>query len=259
MAPMGTEMLMHLKPVQHHSWGYHALKAWYIGPARKHYRVLKGVTDSGAVRLNDTWKFKHHSLTIPTITATDRIVKATQDLTAAIGGRNNSPWDKLEAIEDLRVLIYGSSAATPPPAPAPVAPARPLSYPTEKRRQGTADNPITPPFQFKEEIIPLQNIKDNDPLDNLPVMAHDMDDKLVIPGYNLRSLSKAAHTAINTAESTNEVKPTLGDDIGYVNHRLIPGIKIQRITRRYANGLAAANHDLQICQLQRSLKENIPK
>ena len=114
MAPMGTEMLMHLKPVRRHLWGYHALKAWYIEPACKHYRVLKGVTDSGAVRLNYTWKFKHHSLTVPTITATDRIVKATQYLTTAIGGQNKPPPDKIKAIEDLRALIYGSSAAPPP-------------------------------------------------------------------------------------------------------------------------------------------------
>ena len=94
MAPMGTEMLMHLKPVRRHLWGYHTLKAWYIGPARKHYRVIKGVTDSGAVRLTNTWKFKHNSLTVPTITATDRIVKAIQDLTAAIGERNKAPPEK---------------------------------------------------------------------------------------------------------------------------------------------------------------------
>ena len=90
-------------------------------------------------------------------------------------------------------------------------------------------------------------------------MAQDMDDELVIPRYNLRSLSKEAHAAINTSESTNELKPTPVDNIGYINHRLISGIKIQRITRIYANGLAAANHALQICQLKRSLKENLPK
>ena len=55
MAPMGTEMLMNLKPVRRHSWVYHTLKAWYIGPARKHYGVIKGVTDLGAVLLTDTW------------------------------------------------------------------------------------------------------------------------------------------------------------------------------------------------------------
>ena len=86
-----------------------------------------------------------------------------------------------------------------------------------------------------------------------------MDDKLVILRYNLRSSSKEAHIAINAAESTNKLKLIPGCDIGYVNHRLIPGIKIRRITYKYANGLAAANHALQIVQLQRSLKENLPK
>ena len=91
MAPMGTKMLMHLKPVCRHSLGYYTLKAWYIGPSCKHYHVLKGFTDLGEVCMTDTWKFKHHFLTIPTITATDRIVKSAQDLTAAIGGRNKAP------------------------------------------------------------------------------------------------------------------------------------------------------------------------
>ena len=53
-----------------------------------------------------------------------------------------------------------------------------------------------------------------------------MDDKLVIPIYNLRSSPKTAHAAINAADSTNQLKPTPGYDIGYVNHRLILGIKI---------------------------------
>ena len=53
--------------------------------------------------------------------------------------------------------------------------------------------------------------------------------------------------------------PTPRQDIGYANHQLILGIKIRRITRRYANRLAVANHALQIGQLQHSLKENLPK
>ena len=36
MAPVGTKTIIHLKPVQRHSWGYHALKAWYIGTSIKH-------------------------------------------------------------------------------------------------------------------------------------------------------------------------------------------------------------------------------
>ena len=71
------------------------------------------------------------------------------------------------------------------PAPEPGVPQRPPSYPTEKRRQDTAENTDTPPIQFDEEIIPLQNTKDNDPLDNLAVITQDVDNELVIPRYNL--------------------------------------------------------------------------
>ena len=80
MASVGTEMLIHLKPVRRHSWGYHALKAWFIGPSLKHYHVIKGVTKSGAVRLSDTFKSKYHSLTTPTVAPLERVIKATLPL-----------------------------------------------------------------------------------------------------------------------------------------------------------------------------------
>ena len=47
MAPVGTETLIHLKPIRRQSWGYHAMKGWYFAPALKHYRVIKTVTDTG--------------------------------------------------------------------------------------------------------------------------------------------------------------------------------------------------------------------
>ncbi|KAL7529464.1 hypothetical protein ACHAXR_002975, partial [Thalassiosira sp. AJA248-18] len=65
MAPIGTEMLMHLKPIRQGTWDYHAIKAWYFVPALKHYRAVKRLLESGATRLTDTWKFKHHALPIP--------------------------------------------------------------------------------------------------------------------------------------------------------------------------------------------------
>ena len=79
MAPMGTEMLLHLKPIRRNTWDHHAMKAWYFALALKHYRVVRATLPSGAVRLTDTWKFQHHSLPIPTVTTTDRIIKATQN------------------------------------------------------------------------------------------------------------------------------------------------------------------------------------
>ena len=120
MAPVGTEMLMHLKPIRRHTWDYHAVKAWYFAPALKQYRSVKGVLESGSVRLTDTWKFKHHALKTPAISSTDRIVKATQNLASVISGANPSHPDELAAIEHLRALIAGNFTIPSPSAPSTV-------------------------------------------------------------------------------------------------------------------------------------------
>ena len=58
MAPVGTENIIHAKPVRRQSWIYHAMQGWYFPPSLKHYRVIKTVTDTVSVRLTDTFKFK---------------------------------------------------------------------------------------------------------------------------------------------------------------------------------------------------------
>ncbi len=40
MAPLGTEVLVHQKPGQHKTWGYHATKAWYLSHAATHYHCI---------------------------------------------------------------------------------------------------------------------------------------------------------------------------------------------------------------------------
>jgi hypothetical protein len=37
---LGTKVLVHLKPTQRKSWGYHAAKAWYLSHAANHYRCI---------------------------------------------------------------------------------------------------------------------------------------------------------------------------------------------------------------------------
>ena len=105
MAPIGTECLFHLKPLRRKTWDFHASNGWYVAPALKHHRVWQVVSkDIGAVRYTDTIKFKHHTLTTPSVPAADRLVKATKHLQDTIQGKNNSPPDELEAIEALTVI-----------------------------------------------------------------------------------------------------------------------------------------------------------
>jgi hypothetical protein len=91
MAPPRTEVLIHLKPACRKSWSFHASKGWYIGPSLKHYRCIRALMeDTGSEGLTDTFRFKHHAMPVPQITATDRIIAATRALTAAIAGSQES-------------------------------------------------------------------------------------------------------------------------------------------------------------------------
>jgi hypothetical protein len=51
MAPLGTEVLMHQKPSQRKTWGYHAAKAWHLSHAATHYNcfcvIMKDTGDEG--------------------------------------------------------------------------------------------------------------------------------------------------------------------------------------------------------------------
>ena len=73
MYPVGTETLIHVKPVRLQSWGYHAMQGWYSPPALKHYRVIKTVTETGALILTVTFKLKNHASKTPTVPPSDRI------------------------------------------------------------------------------------------------------------------------------------------------------------------------------------------
>jgi hypothetical protein len=129
MAPPGTEVLVHLKPARHSSWSYHASNGWYIGLSLKHYRCICTIMEgTGSERLTDTFRFKHHTMSVPTITPTDRIINATKHLTATVAGVQEAPPSKLEAIQNLRLLLLDEAPPLPipinplpvPPAPTPV-------------------------------------------------------------------------------------------------------------------------------------------
>ena len=238
MEPVGTETLIHLKPVQRHSWGYHALKAWYIGPPLKQYRVIKGITESGAVRLSGTFKFKHHALTNPTVTQLDRLIKATRYLATVIQGRGDDPPDELQAIENLCALINGNSITTPEHAKISVIANTPTLNQDPIPEPAPEPVPITAPVNDCEVLPVFATTCTPDTNDYQRTAQDEDDDELMQPSYNLRS-------------RTNRVNAT-------IEPLLIPGVNIKRPERKYAHGLTAVNHALQLWQLNASLKENFP-
>jgi hypothetical protein len=70
--------------------------------------------DTGGKCITDTFRFQHHALPIPHITATDSILQATEYLANAIAGVQEAPPDKLSAITSLRALLLGKEL---PPEP----------------------------------------------------------------------------------------------------------------------------------------------
>jgi len=130
LAPLGTAVLIHLKPTRRLTWGYHAAKAWYLSHAANHYRCIRVIMhDTGAERVTDTFRFQHHAIPVPHITPTDRIIEAARRLADAIRGVQDAPSDELAAIASLRQLLLGE--ALPPDPHPPVPTATPTAEPTD--------------------------------------------------------------------------------------------------------------------------------
>ena len=250
MAPMGTEMLMHLKPVRRSTWDYHAIRAWYFAPALKHYRVVKGVLESGAVRLTDTWKLKHHSLQIPSVSPADRIVKATQTLATAIDGANPTSPDELSAIEHLRALIAGnftlpaqvSSANTPemdslPTIDAPIIPTAPIIADHQPMPEVQEQNEPAQPPLAQPTPVEFTSDRASPPVGPAFITQEDEEEQPTRHRYKLRARSNLINSQIDPS--------------------LIPSINVAK-RHKYSRGLTAANHALQIFQLATTMQKNFP-
>jgi hypothetical protein len=186
----------HVKPSKRHTWGYHSMKAWYFAPALKHYRCIKVVTDAGAVRTTDTFKFLHHTLPVPKVSSTDRIVKATKHLRQAINDSTTTAPDELQAIENLRALLLGS----PQPPPLPETSVQPDSPPQAETSDlpppepqiaqppvqsvQTGSPPVKPSHRQSPHAIPFND-------DELDASTSSGTDDLPLPQrYNLRSQAR---------------------------------------------------------------------
>ncbi|KAL7534864.1 hypothetical protein ACHAXR_006130 [Thalassiosira sp. AJA248-18] len=234
----------------HGTWDYHAIKAWYFAPALKHYRVVKGVLESGATRLTDTWKFKHHALPTPAISSTDRIVKATQNLAATIQVANPSQQDELSAIEHLRALISNSSVPAPSVSPTTVPTQDVPTYESPRANIATVPpivHPIVPPVPVKPQHIfepvleqPIQATQfsaDTSQQSNhppAPAFISKDHDEPIEPRYHLRSRANIISSLIDP--------------------NLIP----LREAHKYSRGLTAANHAVQVYSIARSVHEKSP-
>jgi hypothetical protein len=136
MAPLGTEVLVHTKPNRRSTWGYHTSKAWYLSHSLNHYRCIRVLmADTGGKRITDTFGFCHHAIAVPTITATDQILHATERFTVAIAGIQEALPDKSKPYAHSS-LAKCPRLSQPHPELAPSAPSMKknmLSYGTQTK------------------------------------------------------------------------------------------------------------------------------
>ena len=85
LAPVGTKALVFLDPKKRASWNTHAVDAWYVGPAKKHYRNYRFyIPETRGYRIANTAKFFPTHCKRPSIEPGDSIRLAAQDLISAL-------------------------------------------------------------------------------------------------------------------------------------------------------------------------------
>ena len=73
------------------------------------------MASTGAERMSNTVKFKHHAIAIPQLTPSERILEATRQLDDAIRQQpKRAPMDELTAIEFLRSVLLVEKKTLPP-------------------------------------------------------------------------------------------------------------------------------------------------
>jgi hypothetical protein len=110
IAPLGHHLLVHVKPEQRDAWDPRAEKAFYIGPAMKHYRCLMvHVTETDATHITDTLTWLPGITRVPIATPEDAVIDAIGGLETAI----QALLDKSSLAKDRKQNCYITHANKP--------------------------------------------------------------------------------------------------------------------------------------------------
>ena len=109
-APLGCKVEAHLVPSICETCAPHTAIRFYVGNSSEHYCSHKVfINDTRHTRVCSTVFFKHKYLTMPTITPTDALIRAADNLTDAITGIVPPPNMTTDAIDQL-ITIFKSQA-----------------------------------------------------------------------------------------------------------------------------------------------------
>jgi hypothetical protein len=101
-APLVCKVEVHLVPSIRETWAPHTTSGFYVGNLWEHYCCHKVfITNTSHTRIYSTVFFKHKYLTMPTITTSDALIRAADNLTDAIAGIISPPNITTDAIDQL--------------------------------------------------------------------------------------------------------------------------------------------------------------
>jgi len=122
LAPIGTQLLIHLKADVRASWQNHGEDGWYIGPSMEHYRCVKCyVPTTGRERDADTISFFPKKVKFPKTTTEDYLRQAASDIVFILQNKPSIVPSLDFGDETENALLHISTllgrAAKPPGAP----------------------------------------------------------------------------------------------------------------------------------------------
>ena len=122
--PIGIESLIHEKKNRRKTWGNHVVMGWVLGTSTEHYCCWRlWVKKMRATRISGMVSFKHKYISNPTVTPSDPVLDAAQDMTDTLQGRMQCHLgdDDLQSLLNLQ-KIFTKAAMNQKAADTPVVP-----------------------------------------------------------------------------------------------------------------------------------------
>ena len=106
LAPPGTKTIVHNRPANRPSWGYHGEDSFYIGPALDHYRcVTVFVPKTRSTRISDTVMFIPTTIPVPSTTIEDHLRQASSDIVTILSNPPKSHFPTLHLGDETKHAI----------------------------------------------------------------------------------------------------------------------------------------------------------
>ncbi len=112
-APLECKVQAHVTPTTRETWAAHTTTAYYVGNAWESYRCHSiYISDTRSIRICETVFFKHKYITMPSFTPANALLRAADNLTAAINGAMPRITVTKDAVDQLLKIFKIQAMAT---------------------------------------------------------------------------------------------------------------------------------------------------